>query len=106
MNDLYSKIREGLNKTYSEREAQKNVQRAEVQFNRSQEAFEQALVSKDGEFIEKIVNELVNKRKELSDKIFMSGGKNRDDIEAYKSVTSQLEQLEIHVNALHDKGVI
>ena len=104
--DKYSKIAEGLTAHYTTKARQRMAEKAELNFNRSEDAYNKALNSKDGEYISKIVDALIKQREELYSKIFQNGGKNDADIVAYKELTAKLEKLEIHVNNLHEEGEI
>ena len=103
--DKYSKIQQGLNSHYSDKAKKRMAERIQLQFNQSSTAYEKALKSKDGKFIEGVVNALIKKREDLYNKIFQTGG-NDDDIKEYRNVTEQLQRLEIHVNDLHAEGDI
>ena len=103
--DKYSKIAEGLTSLYTTKAKERQKAKAELQFNQSNGAYESALKSKDAKEIEKVVNALIKKREDLYNKIFQTGG-NDEDIKEYRSVTEQLQRLEIHVNDLHSEGVI
>ena len=103
--DKYSKIASGLNAHYSEKAKKRMQEKAELQFNQSEQGFKKAMSSKDAKEIEKVVNALIKKREDLYNKIFQTGG-NDEDIKEYRSVTEQLQRLEIHVNDLHSEGVI
>ena len=103
--DKYSKIQQGLNSHYSEKAKKREAERVQLQFNQSSSAYEKALKSKDGKFIEGVVNALIKKREDLYNKIFQTGG-NDEDIKEYRSITEQLQRLEIHVNDLHAEGEI
>ena len=104
--DKYSKIASGLDMHYTEKAKQRMAEKAELNFNRSAEAYDKAINSKDGKVISKVVDALISQRNELYNKIFQNGGKNDADIVAYKELTAKLEKLEIHVNNLHEEGVI
>ena len=103
--DKYSKIAEGLTSHYTAKAKQRMQEKQELNFNQSNEAYEKALKSKEGKFIEGVVNALIKKREDLYNKIFQTGG-NDEDIKEYRSVTEQLQRLEIHVNDLHEEGII
>ena len=101
----YDKIASGLNSHYSEKAKKRMAEKVELKFNRSKEAYESALKSKDGKMISKVVDALIKQREELYNKIFQTGGSN-EDIAEYKELTAKLERLQFHVNDLHDKGEI
>ena len=103
--DKYSKIQQGLTSHYNEKAKKRESERVQLQFNQSSSAYEKALKSKDGKFIEGVVNALIKKREDLYNKIFQTGG-NDEDIKEYRSITEQLQRLEIHVNDLHSEGDI
>ena len=103
--DKYSKIAQGLTSHYTEKAKKRESERVQLQFNQSSAAYEKALKSKDGKFIEGVVNALIKKREALYNKIFQTGG-NDEDIKEYKEVMNQLEKLEYHVNTLHEEGII
>ena len=103
--DKYSKIAEGLNSHYSAKAKQRMAEKAEINFNRSEDAYNKALNSKDGKVISKVVDALISQRNELYNKIFQTGG-NDADIAEYKELTNKLEKLQIHVEELHSEGVI
>ena len=103
--DKYSKIAEGLNSHYSAKAKQRMAEKAEINFNRSEDAYNKALNSKDGKVISKVVDALISQRNELYNKIFQTGG-NDADIAEYKELTNKLEKLQIHVEQLHSEGVI
>lgn len=103
--DKYDKIASGLNDHYAPKAKKRMAERAEIQFNRSIEAYDQALKSKDGEAISKVVEALVKQRQDLYNKIFQTGGSN-DDIAKYKELTAKLERLQFHVEQLHQEGEI
>ena len=103
--DKYSKIAEGLNSHYSAKAKQRMAEKAEINFNRSEDAYNKALNSKDGETIAKVVEALAKQRQEIYNKIFQTGG-NDADIAMYNELTSKLEQLKYHVEDLHSKGDI
>ena len=102
---MYDKIQQGLTSHYTEKAKKRMAERVELQFNRSKEAYDQALKSKDGKMISKVVDALIKQREELYNKIFQTGGSD-EDIAEYKELTAKLERLEIHVNELHDRGEI
>ena len=101
----YDKIASGLNSHYTEKAKKRMQEKAELQFNQSNEAYNKALNSKDGETIAKVVDALIKQRAEIYNKIFQTGG-NDADIALYNELTNKLEQLQIHVNNLHSEGVI
>lgn len=103
--DKYSKIAEGLNSHYSAKAKKRMQEKAELNFNRSEDAYNKALNSKDGETIAKVVEALAKQRQEIYDKIFQTGG-NDADIAMYNELTAKLEKLQYHVNTLHEEGVI
>ena len=103
--DKYSKIAEGLTAHYTTKAKQRMQEKAELNFNQSNEAYESALKSKEGKFIEKVVNALIKKRDAIYNKIYSTGG-SEQDIKEYKEVMNQLEQLEYHVEDLHSRGEI
>ena len=103
--DKYDKISQGLTSHYTEKAKKRMAEKVELQFNRSKEASDQALKSKDGKMISKVVDALIKQREELYNKIFQTGGSN-EDIAEYKELTAKLERLQYHVNDLHDKGEI
>ena len=103
--DKYSKIAEGLNSHYTTKAKQRMQEKAEITFNRSAEAYESALKSKDGEAIAKVVDALVKERQEIYNKIFSTGGSDTD-IAKYNELTAKLEKLQYHVEDLHSKGEI
>ena len=103
--DKYSKIAEGLTSHYTQKAKQRMAEKAELNFNRSAEAYDQAIKSKDGKVISKVVDALISQRNELYNKIFQTGG-NDADIAEYKELTNKLEKLQIHVEQLHSEGVI
>ena len=51
--DKYSKIAEGLTSHYTQKAKQRMQEKAELNFNQSNEAYNKALNSKDGETISK-----------------------------------------------------
>ena len=101
----YDKIAEGLNSHYTEKAKKRMAEKAELQFNRSEDAYNKAMSSKDGKVISKVVDALISQRNELYNKIFQTGGSDRD-IAEYKELTNKLEKLQIHVEQLHSEGVI
>ena len=101
----YDKIASGLNSHYTEKAKQRMQEKAELNFNRSAEAYDQAIKSKDGKVISKVVDALISQRNELYNKIFQTGGSDAD-IAEYKELTNKLEKLQIHVEQLHSEGVI
>ena len=103
--DKYSKIAEGLTSHYTQKAKQRMAEKAELNFNRSAEAYDQAIKSKDGKVISKVVDALISQRNELYNKIFQTGGSDAD-IAEYKELTNKLEKLQIHVEQLHSEGVI
>ena len=103
--DKYSKIAEGLTSHYTQKAQKRMQEKAELNFNQSNEAYEKALKSKEGKFIEGVVNALIKKREDLYNKIFQTGG-NDEDIKEYKEVMNQLEQLNYHIEELHSRGEI
>ena len=103
--DKYSKIASGLDMHYSAKAKQRMAEKAEINFNRSEDAYNKALNSKDGETISKVVDALIKQRQDIYNKIFQTGG-NDADIALYNELTSKLEQLQMHVNNLHEEGVI
>ena len=102
---MYEKIQQGLTSHYTEKAKKRMAEKVELQFNRSTEAYDQALKSKDGKMISKVVDALIKQREELYNKIFQTGGSN-EDIAEYKELTAKLERLQYHVESLHDKGEI
>ena len=101
----YDKIAQGLNSHYTAKAKQRMAEKAEINFNRSEDAYNKALNSKDGEAISKVVDALIKQRQEIYDKIFQTGG-NDADIALFNQLTAKLEQLQMHVNNLHEEGVI
>ena len=101
----YDKIASGLTAHYTEKAKKRMAEKVELKFNRSTEAYESALKSKDGKAIAKVVDALIKQREELYNKIFQTGGSN-EDIAEYKELTAKLERLQFHVNDLHDRGEI
>ena len=103
--DKYSKIASGLDMHYTAKAKQRLIEKQELTFNRSAEAFESAMKSKDAKVISKVVDALVKQREDIYNKIFQTGG-NDADIAEYKELTNKLEKLQIHVEELHSEGVI
>ena len=103
--DKYSKVAEGLNSHYTAKAKQRMAEKAEINFNRSEDAYNKAMSSKDGKVISKVVDALISQRNELYNKIFQTGGSDAD-IAEYKELTNKLEKLQIHVEQLHSEGVI
>ena len=103
--DKYSKIQQGLTSHFTEKAKKRMAEKVELQFNRSKEAYESALKSKDGKAIAKVVDALIKQREELYNKIFQTGGSN-EDIAEYKELTAKLERLQFHVEQLHQEGEI
>ena len=101
----YDKIASGLNSHYTEKAQKRMQEKAELQFNRSVEAYESALKSNDAKVISKVVDALVKQREDIYNKIFQTGGSDAD-IAEYKELTNKLEKLQIHVEQLHSEGVI
>ena len=101
----YDKIASGLDAHYTAKAKQRLAEKQELNFNRSSEAYEAALKSKDGETISKVVDALVKQREDIYNKIFQTGGSDAD-IAEYKELTNKLEKLQIHVEQLHSEGVI
>ena len=101
----YDKIAQGLNSHYTAKAKQRMAEKAEITFNRSAEAYDKAMSSKDGKVISKVVDALISQRNELYNKIFQTGGSDAD-IAEYKELTNKLEKLQIHVEQLHSEGVI
>ena len=101
----YDKIASGLNSHYTDKAKKRMAERVQLQFNQSEQGFKKAMSSKDAKEIEKIVNALIQKRDSIYNKIFSTGGSD-EDIKEYKEVMSQLEQLQYHVESLHDRGDI
>lgn len=104
--DKYSKIAQGLDAHYTEKGKKRMQEKQELQFNQSNEAYESALKSHNGEAIAKVVDALIKQREALYAKIFQNNGKNEEDIVAYNQLTSKLQKLEMHVNSLHEEGII
>ena len=101
----YDKIASGLNSHYTEKAKKRMAEKVQLQFNQSEQGFKKAMSSKDAKEIEKIVNALIQKKEAIYNKIFQTGGTD-EDIKEYKEVMSQLEQLQYHVESLHNKGDI
>ena len=101
----YDKRAEGLNSHYTEKAKKRMAEKAELNFNRSTEAFDKAMKSNDAKVISKVVDALVKQREDIYNKIFQTGG-NDADIAEYKELTAKLEKLQIHVEELHSEGVI
>ena len=101
----YDKIASGLNSHLTEKAQKRMQEKAELNFNRSAEAYDQAIKSKDGKVISKVVDALISQRNELYNKIFQTGGSDAD-IAEYKELTNKLEKLQIHVEQLHSEGEI
>ena len=101
----YDKITSGLNSHYTEKAKKRMAEKVQLQFNQSEQGFKKAMSSKDAKEIEKIVNALIQKKDAIYNKIFSTGGSDAD-IKEYKEVMSQLEQLQYHVESLHDRGDI
>ena len=101
----YDKIASGLNSHYTEKAKKRMAEKVQLQFNQSEQGFKKAMSSKDAKEIEKIVNALIQKKEAIYNKIFSTGGSD-EDIKEYKEVMNQLEQLQYHVESLHDKGDI
>ena len=102
---MYEKIQQGLTSHYTEKAKERQKAKVELQFNQSEQGFKKAMSSKDAKEIEKIVNALIQKKDAIYNKIFSTGG-SEQDIKEYKEVMSQLEQLQYHVESLHDRGDI
>ena len=103
--DKYSKIAQGLTSHYTEKAKERQKAKVELQFNQSEQGFKKAMSSKDAKEIEKVVNALIQKKEAIYNKIFSTGGSDAD-IKEYKEVMNQLEQLQYHVESLHDRGDI
>ena len=103
--DKYSKIAQGLNSCYTAKAKQRMAEKAEINFNRSEDAYNKALNSKDGETIAKVVEALAKQRQEIYNKIFQTGGSDAD-IAEYNNLTAKLEKLQYHVEQLHEEGEI
>ena len=103
--DKYDKIASGLDMHYTAKAKQRMAEKAELQFNQSEQGFKKAMGSRDAKEIEKIVNALIKKREAIYNKIYSTGGTD-EDIKEYKEVMNQLEQLNYHVEELHSRGDI
>ena len=101
----YDKIAEGLNNHLTAKAKERQKAKAELQFNQSEQGFKKAMGSKDAKEIEKVVKALIQKRDEIYNKIYSTGGSDAD-IKEYKEVMGQLEQLKYHVEDLHSRGDI
>ena len=101
----YDKIAQGLNSHYTPKAKERQKAKFELQFNQSEQGFKKAMSSKDAKEIEKVVEALIQKKDAIYNKIFSTGGSDAD-IKEYKEVMSQLEQLQYHVESLHDRGDI
>ena len=101
----YDKIAQGLTNAYTPKAKERQKAKVELQFNQSEQGFKKAMSSKDAKEIEKIVNALIQKKEAIYNKIFQTGGTDAD-IKEYKEVMNQLEQLQYHVESLHNKGDI
>ena len=101
----YDKIAQGLTNAYTPKAKERQKAKVELQFNQSEQGFKKAMSSKDAKEIEKIVNALIQKKEAIYNKIFSTGGSD-EDIKEYKEVMNQLEQLQYHVESLHDRGDI
>ena len=101
----YDKIAQGLTNAYTPKAKERQKAKVELQFNQSEQGFKKAMSSKDAKEIEKVVNALIQKKDAIYNKIFSTGGSD-EDIKEYKEVMNQLEQLQYHVESLHDKGDI
>ena len=101
----YDEIAQGLTNAYTPKAKERQKAKFELQFNQSEQGFKKAMSSKDAKEIEKIVNALIQKKDAIYNKIFSTGGSD-EDIKEYKEVMNQLEQLQYHVESLHDKGDI
>ena len=101
----YDKIAQGLTNAYTPKAKERQKAKVELQFNQSEQGFKKAMSSKDAKEIEKIVNALIQKKDSIYNKIFSTGGSD-EDIKEYKEVMNQLEQLQYHVESLHNKGDI
>ena len=102
---MYEKIQQGLTNAYTPKAKERQKAKVELQFNQSEQGFKKAMSSKNAKEIEKVVNALIQKRDEIYNKIFSTGGSD-EDIKEYKQVMSQLEQLQFHVEQLHNEGAI
>ena len=103
--DKYDKISQGLTSHYTEKAKKRMAEKVQLQFNQSEQGFKKAMSSKDAKEIEKIVNALIQKKDAIYNKIFSTGGSD-EDIKEYKEVMNQLEQIQYHVESLHDRGDI
>ena len=103
--DKYSKIAEGLTSHYTQKAKQRLAEKQELNFNQSNEAYNKALNSRDGETISKVVDALIKQRQEIYNKIFQTGGSDAD-IAMYNELTAKLEKLQYHVEQLHEEGEI
>ena len=103
--DKYDKIAQGLTAHYSEKAKQRLAEKQELNFNQSNEAYNKALNSKDGEAIAKVVEALAKQRQDIYNKIFSTGGSDAD-IAVYNELTAKLEKLQYHVEQLHEEGEI
>ncbi len=103
--DKYSKIAEGLTSHYTAKAQKRMQEKAELQFNQSNEAYESAIKSKDAEAISKVVDALIKQRQEIYNKIFSTGGSDAD-IALFNELTNKLEKLNYHVEELHSRGEI
>ena len=103
--DKYDKISQGLTAHYTEKAKERQKAKVELQFNQSEQGFKKAMSSKDAKEIEKVVEALIQKKEAIYNKIFSTGGSDAD-IKEYKEVMNQLEQLQYHVESLHDRGDI
>ena len=101
----YEKIAQGLTNAYTPKAKERQKAKVELQFNQSEQGFKKAMSSKDAKEIEKVVNALIQKKDSIYNKIFSTGGSD-EDIKEYKEVMNQLEQLQYHVESLHDRGDI
>ena len=101
----YDKIAQGLTNAYTPKAKERQKAKVELQFNQSEQGFKKAMSSKDAKEIEKIVNALIQKKDAIYNKIFSTGGSDAD-IKEYKEVMNQLEQLQYHVESLHNRGDI
>ena len=101
----YEKIAQGLTNAYTPKAKERQKAKVELQFNQSEQGFKRAMSSKDAKEIEKVVNALIQKKDAIYNKIFSTGGSD-EDIKEYKEVMNQLEQLQYHVESLHDRGDI
>ena len=101
----YDKIASGLDSHYTEKAKKRMAEKVQLQFNQSEQGFKKAMSSKDAKEIEKIVNALIQKKDAIYNKIFSTGGSD-EEIKEYKEVMNQLEQLQYHIESLHDRGEI